>query len=409
MDTTAMPHASKSNITLEVFCDGGFGNRYNALVSGFALARYFGLNFIVHWPRNNWCRAGFGSIFSNSVNVWESTLTELSGTLNDATCLLHDSLGADTLRVGFQSAYASSSMEEFENTVLTGTTRIFFYPALIPNWIPQDLIRGAIIALEFNSALVDAAKTFIDENISSPYYGIHLRRTDLNVGLADHEVKMLVNRYPNEHFFVCSDDSMAEALAAVHPNVHRRDKANNIEKKNLANGWTAPTLDDDGRKYFSNIQRGAEAVLDGVVDILILGQSQIVGFSGSTFQNVARLLGQHAPITNLGLPPVIRYSALQDSIRWMKGRQLSLLQVCEFAEEMATADRLQDALELFSAALEVFSGADQFVILHNMSSYLIGAGRTRQAAIYVEAALKIIPNSPQAAMLIQRINEVPKV
>lgn len=391
------------NTTFEVFCDGGFGNRYNALVSGFALAKHFGLNFIVHWPRNNWCQAGFGSIFSNSVAVSEKTLSELAGSLNDATCLLHDTLGADTLRVDFRSAYALNSMDEFERTGISCNKRIFFYPALIPNWIPNDLIKESVIALEFSAALVHAAKTFIEQNISHPYYGIHLRRTDLNIGLADSEVQMLVKRYPDKQFFVCSDDPVAEALAAVHTNVHRRNKTNNIEKKNLTDGWTAPTLDDDGRKYFSNIQRGADAVLEGVVDILILGQSQIVGFSGSTFQNVARMLGQHAPITNLGMPPALSYPALQDIMRWMKGRQLSLLQVCEFAEQMATADRLDDALKLLSAALEIFAGVDRFVILHNMSSYLLGVGRMAQASIYAKAALEIIPNSPQIALLIERI------
>lgn len=399
---------TNSNATIEVFCDGGFGNRYNALVSGFAVARYFGLKFVVHWPRNNWCQAGFESIFSTPATVSEKTLTELSGTLSDATCLVHDTLGADTLRVSFQSAYAFKSMDEFEQTVVARNQRIFFYPALIPNWVPQDLIKASIVGLEFNATLVQAARTFIEQNIARPYYGIHLRRTDLNVGLADCEVQSLAKSYPNAHFFVCSDDPVAEALAAVHPNVHRRDKSNNIEKKNLTDGWTAPTLDDDGRKYFSNIQRGAAAVLEGVVDILILGQSQIVGFSGSTFQNVARLLGQHAPITHLGMPPAIRYSALQDTIRWMKGRQLSLIQVCEFTEEMAGADRLQDALELLNAAVEVYSGSDQFVILHNMSSYLIGAGRTKLALIYAKSALEIIPSSPQIALLIKRINETQK-
>lgn len=394
---------SHSNTTLEVFCDGGFGNRYNALVSGFALARHLGLKFVVHWPQNNWCQASFGSIFCNSVTVSEQTLTELSGTLGDATCLLHDTLGADTLRVGFRSAYAFDSMEAFEQTVLAQAHRVFFYPALIPNWIGQDLIKEAILALEFTPSLLGTAKGFIEKNFLSPYYGIHLRRTDLNVGLTDSEVQRLVNRYPHEHFFVCSDDPVAEGLAAVNPNVHRRDKSNNIEKKNSSDSWTAPTLDDDGRKYYSNIQRGADAVLEGVIDMLILGQSQIVGFSGSTFQNVARMLGQYAPITHLATPPAITFSALQDIIRWMRSRQLTLLQVCGFAEEMVAAQRLDDALELLAAALEIHSGADQFVILHNMASYLLGAGRQVQAKIYAKAALEIYPNSPQTEQLLKRI------
>ncbi len=392
-----------SKAAIEVFCDGGFGNRYNALVSGFAVAKHFGMNLTVHWPRNNWCQAGFSSIFTNAVTVSERTLTELSGTLNDATCLLHDSMGADTLRVGFHSAYAFASLEEFAQSVVAGGKRIFFYPALIPNWIPHELIQDAIVDLQFSRALIDTAQAFIEKEISHPYYGIHLRRTDLNVGLADNEVQMLAKRYPEAHFFVCSDDPFAEALAAVNRNVHRREKTNNIEKKNATGNWTALTPDDDGRQYFSNIQRGADAVLEGIVDLLILGQSQIVGFSGSTFQNVARLRGQYAPITDIPMPPGITYSALQDVIRWTKSRQLSLLQVCDFAKEMVEAQRLQDAMELLGAAIEVYSGVDKFVILHNMSAYLLEGGRAGQALIYAKAALEIIPGNPQILQLINSI------
>ncbi len=140
-----------------------------------------------------------------------------------------------------------------------------------------------------------------------------------------------------------------------------------------------------------------------VNSLLILGQSQIVGFSGSTFQNVARLRGQYAPITQIAVPPGINFSALQDVIRWTKNRQLSMLQVCDIAKEMMEAQRLQDAMELLGAALEIYSGADRFVILHNMSAYLLEGGRAVQALIYAKAALEIIPGNPQVLLLIHRI------
>ena len=144
------------------------------------------------------------------------------------------------------------------------------------------------------------------------------------------------------------------------------------------------------------------------MDLLILGQSQIVGFSGSTFQNVARLLGQHAPITALGMPPPIAALALLDILRWTNNKQLSLIQVCEYAEAMRAADRTHDALEILRAALEVFAGADQYVLLHNMASYLLGMGCLAQAAIYASAASNIIPGSPQIDQLLTRIRAAQK-
>jgi len=42
---------------LLIYCDGGLGNRLNALLSGLALARHFGLEHTVHWPVNANCGA----------------------------------------------------------------------------------------------------------------------------------------------------------------------------------------------------------------------------------------------------------------------------------------------------------------------------------------------------------------
>ena len=52
---------------LLIYCDGGFGNRFNALVSGLVLARTLGLAPQVVWPVNNWCGAALGDLFENSL------------------------------------------------------------------------------------------------------------------------------------------------------------------------------------------------------------------------------------------------------------------------------------------------------------------------------------------------------
>ena len=59
-------------------------------------------------------------------------------------------------------------------------------------------------------------QSFISNTLVRPFHGLHLRRTDLRVGLSDAEVLALVQRHPKEVFFVCSDDPQAEALACAH-------------------------------------------------------------------------------------------------------------------------------------------------------------------------------------------------
>ena len=49
---------------LLAYCDGGLGNRLNALVTGILLARMAGFDLEVVWPVNNWCGARFCDLIS---------------------------------------------------------------------------------------------------------------------------------------------------------------------------------------------------------------------------------------------------------------------------------------------------------------------------------------------------------
>ena len=274
-----------------IFCDGGLGNRINALASGLAVARYFGLTYCVHWPINNWCAAPFEKIFANRLNVSTESISQLRGKLDDAVMLLHDEVASNTLNVKFESAYRFNDLNHFGDSPYLKRKSFFYFPALIPNWVPEELIYNELRFLKFDHKIVKEVKEFITNTMPGPFYGLHLRRTDLNVGLSDLEVFNLAKAHPDSIFFVCSDDPQAERLAAGHLNVFQREKKFHIEKKTDADHWLSQTPDDDGRLYFGNIQRSEYAVLEGAIDMLILGHSKIVGYSGSTFQRTAQLFG----------------------------------------------------------------------------------------------------------------------
>lgn len=381
---------------LEIFCDGGFGNRYNSLVSGLALAELCRLDVKVYWPRNGSCEAGYDDIFETKLLISEQTLPELAGTLNEAYCLLHDTLGSETLRVNFHSAYEFSSIEEFVSEALSQNDRIFYYPALIPTWIGGASIQGAVGSLRFKRELIQEARKFIEKTFQRPYYGLHLRRTDLNVGLNDSEVKSLAGGYPTEFFFVCSDDPITEAIASAYPNVFRREKKHHVGKRRSEAGWQAPTADDSGRIYHSNIRRSKEATLEGVIDLLVLGQSQIVSFTGSTFQSVARLVGATGELSGLEKPLPIQFTAIGDVLRLLKARQLPIGQLLGVGEELVAANRVGEVVDLLQEALEQEMGMSRFVLLFNLGVYSMKLGRNQQAMIYFRAALEISPESVEA-------------
>ena len=48
--------------TLNIYCDGGFGNRFNALVVGLLIAEVGNFKPVIFWPSTNWCRSLFKNI-----------------------------------------------------------------------------------------------------------------------------------------------------------------------------------------------------------------------------------------------------------------------------------------------------------------------------------------------------------
>jgi hypothetical protein len=393
-----------------IYCDGGFGNRLNTLISGLAVARIFKLVAKVYWPRNNWCQAGFSQIFANAQDVSEHSLIDLAGTLSKALPLLHDTLGADALGVSFHSAYDYASLNDFGRDAVSSGRDLFYYPALIPPWLPLEHAVLELQCLTFEKTIRDEVASFVCAIIGKPFHGLHLRRTDLNVGLSDEEVQELVRLHPHETFFVCSDDPIAEAMAAAHPHVHRRVKNDYVGKRNAVGSWNDLTADDDGRMYHSNIDRSSGSVIDGVIDLLILAHSSIVGFTGSTFQNMARLCGDHAPIVHQPKPAVgIQFLALSTARQMLRAGNLPLSECVTLGISLFNQGRKSAAIVLEKDAIEYsrtkgIVDANTFLLHHNAAAHLIQNNHPYEASLYAEKALVMFPDSLEAKNLLAAAN-----
>lgn len=394
-----------------IYCDGGFGNRLNTLISGLAVARVYRLSAKVCWPRNNWCQAGFFHVFANSLDVTEHSLSDLAGTLTNTLPLLHDTLGANALGVSFHSAYGYASLDDFGRDAVASGKDLFYYPALIPPWLPLEYAVLELQGLIFAPSIRDEVARFVSDIMGRPFHGLHLRRTDLNVGFSDEEVQELVRQHPQETFFVCSDDPIAEAMAVAHPHVHRRVKNDYVGKRNTVGTWNELTSDDDGRMYHSNIDRSAASVIDGVIDMLILAHSSIVGFSGSTFQNMARLCGEHAPIVRLPKPAVgIQFLAFSTARQMLRAGNLPLSECVTLGITLFNQGRRSAAIALEKEAIEYartkgIMDAHTFLLHHNAAAHLIQDKHPYEASLYAEKALLMLPDSTEAKNLLAAANQ----
>jgi len=372
-----------------VFCDGGIGNRINSLVSGIAIAEHFQRAITVYWPVNSWCGAAFADIFDNAFEVRCDALDTLAGKFSDAKMMLHDAMGAQFLQVPFESAYDYQSMEDFAQRGLPEDRDIFLYPAIIAPWIPEPLVHAALSSLQFTEAIQSAVQSFITKTLVRPFHGLHLRRTDLRVGLSDAEVMALVQRHPNEVFFVCSDDPQAEALACAHPHVHARTKTHHVEKKEEHADWISLSKDQEGRMSYGNIERSRDAMIEGTIDLLILAHSQIVGFSGSTFQRMARLLGDAAPLLPIARPAALPYFSFTEMTQQIERQLIEpgvLLQVCQTMMQNGEAGQ---ALDLMRMGFERMADAQRPDIAHSLGVMLLNQNQPRQASLYFIAVLQL--------------------
>jgi hypothetical protein len=299
---------------LFIYCDGGFGNRFNALVSGLLIGKRTGRQVVVVWPVNNWCGAAFSDLFDLQLRVVDRELATFARESGRYDCLMvEDRLGLSPGFVDPCKLPAWSDLEQFDAAC---ARPVFYYTALVPGFMTEDEVVQQVRQLRLQSSLMDRAARFLAEHglgrSVGDFIGVQIRKTDFGArGADDATLHELVQRTSSQRFFVCSDDAQVEQRFSVLPNAAVHRKRAHVEKM-VEGGWNAVTVDHSGRHYPFNVKRGRASVEDAVVDLLILSRSRVVLTSASTFlrtalrMQAADLLGLHrqqAPSFDLSPAP----------------------------------------------------------------------------------------------------------
>jgi len=282
---TSMPETSR---TMHIYCDGGFGNRFNGLISGLIFAKEAGLKPIVVWPRNNWCGAGFTDLLTNEFDVVER---ELVSYVPEAS-KFHFFMTEDHLGMGVSNAspLALPSLAQAVAYLRSDHRNVYYHTPLIPSYLDPTEVLKTVKKLNFQPNIVRIADEFRRKHALKKYYGIQIRKTDFGSdGADDKNLHDLVKSSQEKMFFVCSDDKSVEEQFSLLPNVCVYPKRAHVEK--MVDGeWNDFTADFSGRKYPCNVNRSADSVIDAIVDLLVLSHSEIVLTSGSTFLQTAVLM-----------------------------------------------------------------------------------------------------------------------
>ena len=273
---------------IHIYCDGGFGNRFNGLIAGLMVAKAANLRPIVVWPRNNWCGASYAELIDTPADVIERELASyLPEKENFQFFMTEDHL---KMGVSFQSPLQAAMLDGVLEYLTSSEKDVYFHTPLIPTFFDTALVLKQVRSLQLNPAIVDLAREFMASKKLVEFFGIHIRKTDFGAnGSDDTNLYELVSSIPHKRFFVCSDDKDVEQRFGALPNVVIYPKRAYVEK--VVDGtWNTPTADHSGRVYACNVSRNAISVQDALIDLLVLSHSQIVSTSNSTFRSTALLL-----------------------------------------------------------------------------------------------------------------------
>jgi FkbM family methyltransferase len=269
-----------------MLCDGGLCNRLNALLFALMLQRRFGGAWQISWPRNNWCGAGFDSLFSSPLPHDDNGIAHYKQHEARHLLLMHEN------QAGFDSARwvpnrGLASWDDYRHQ-LQRHDSVVYYNNLLPPFVTDDDVQGALTLLQVNPQVAETARRFIlERRIDASVLGVHIRKTDFGDRVDDDALFEQV-RASDRPVFVCSDDAAVNTRFAALPRCSVVPKQAYPQKLQGQDHWQQATRDDQGRHFASNMQRSAEAVVEGLVDLLVLSQTDILPTSHSTFLATAQ-------------------------------------------------------------------------------------------------------------------------
>jgi hypothetical protein len=273
-----------------IYCDGGFGNRYNSLLSGLFLAKACNKEPLIIWPQNRWNEASFTDLFDTNFKEYTQFDKDTFFTEYDPVNIVHwNPWGANQEQHNCMGIYMG--IDYFLRDKVD--RNIMFYTSVICPWVDTNALKPIINQLPFQKYITEPADNFIASNFGTEeFFGLHVRRTDHAYQLDENEYINRMNASPDRKFFVCSDDRNAEEkFKANCKNVKTFQKQSYVEMLNPEGGWNTMTRDEFGHQFAFNVKRPKQSVIEAMVDLLILSHSTVINEDHrSTFLQTASLL-----------------------------------------------------------------------------------------------------------------------
>lgn len=277
---------------LFIYCDGGFGNRFNALIVGLSLSRHLEYEPIILWPSTNWCRSSFNSLFNSDYKIIEEHLEYFGSNVDDYEFIMHGNFLNFPTSVSHPNNFGS-----FDGLInfCRNTTKenIVYNNDSIPNYVSPSDLSLSIKQLPFKKEITDKVDIFLkNNNLDSDFFGVHLRNTDFydsHKANFDSLYSMILEN-PDKKYFVCSDDKDLETRFSKLDNVFVYQKETYVEKLVEDGDWRSIIVDEYGIEQPFNIERSDSSVIEAMTDLIILSKSNIIKTSDSSFLNTAFLL-----------------------------------------------------------------------------------------------------------------------
>lgn len=276
-----------------IYCDGGFGNRFNSLISGLFLAKVCNREPLIIWPQTRWAEANFIDIFQTSLTEYTDFDSAIFFQEYDPINLVHwNPWGANVEQHNCMGIYMG--IDQFLRD--RQNRNIMFYTSIICPWVDIHGLKPIFDEIPFQKYLLDEAKEFISTNYGSDeFYGLHVRRTDHAYQLDEDAFINQMKSDVSNLYFVCSDDAEAEnKFRAASSNIKTYAKKSYVELLDPNGGWNTMTRDEYGHQFPFNVKRSRQSVIEAMVDLLILSRSNVINTDHrSTFLQTALLLKKY--------------------------------------------------------------------------------------------------------------------
>lgn len=275
---------------INIYCDGGLGNRLFLMVSALYFAKKADKDFVIHWPSNNWCGCNFTDIFDNNYKASNFNIKFVDRHVigDKCTLLIHES----QIQHKENKIVINTTLSEDEIVgLMKSELHIFYYGNQLHRSLDYDKVVETFNDLQISEYVLDKISGYD----VSDCIGIHIRGTDINKKpfINNDQLEKEIAGNPNQKYFLCSDEKATEDRFVKYDNVLTFKKEKYVEKLNPNGGWNHGIVDDMGRSFVFNVNRSKTSSVEAFCDMLLLAKTKTrLKTSGSSFLKCADLIAK---------------------------------------------------------------------------------------------------------------------